>query len=49
MIAQTIRFKDMQPLVHDVVSILNYDPNFVFYSIHFKPIVENVTDNGSFK
>ncbi len=33
MIAQTNRLQDLQPLVSDVVSILNSDPDFGFYRV----------------
>ena len=33
MIAQTNRFQDLQPLVPDVVSILNSDPDIAFYRV----------------
>lgn len=33
MIAQTNRFQDLQPLVPDVVSILNSDPDIGFYRV----------------
>ena len=40
MIAQINRFQDLQPLVPDVVSILNSNPDFMFCSVHFGPVVE---------
>ena len=33
MIARTNRFQDLQPLVPDVVSILNSDPGIGFYRV----------------